>query len=193
MAKVHPLRRDTGEPRAVSGILRRVFGARGGRRGVFAVPRHQPAKGFLDSKRYVLNRMPKCGFCTGYHLGKTPRRLDAGDKECPRRWWRRKVELLCLVSRGLCVVAVYLVEARRNILNAIAFLRPGQGKMCGVLEDLVSLLGKCSPRLVTYAGGASSLKDLDRVSTLFGRKVNGHAPLCFLRVPGKVSACTCFF
>ena len=39
-----------------------------------------------------------------------------------------------------------------------------QGKMCGVLEDLVSLLGECSPRLVTYAGGASSLVDLDRVS-----------------------------
>lgn len=35
--------------------------------------------------------------------------------------------------------------------------------MCGVLEDLVSLLGDFSPRLVTYAGGASSLKDLDRV------------------------------
>lgn len=35
--------------------------------------------------------------------------------------------------------------------------------MCGVLEDLVSLLGEFSPRLVTYAGGASSLKDLDRV------------------------------
>lgn len=43
---------------------------------------------------------------------------------------------------------------------------PFQGKMCGVLEDLVSLLGECSPRLVTYAGGASSLKDLDRVCVL---------------------------
>lgn len=40
----------------------------------------------------------------------------------------------------------------------------GQGKMCGVLEDLVSLLGEWCPRLVTYAGGASSLADLDRVS-----------------------------
>ncbi|CAN0006950.1 unnamed protein product [Pylaiella littoralis] len=38
-----------------------------------------------------------------------------------------------------------------------------EGKMCGVLEDLVSLLGDCSPRLVTYAGGASCLKDLDRI------------------------------
>ena len=35
--------------------------------------------------------------------------------------------------------------------------------MCGVLEDLVSLLGKHSPRLVTYAGGASSIGDLDKV------------------------------
>ncbi|CAM9350674.1 unnamed protein product [Ectocarpus sp. 4 AP-2014] len=41
-----------------------------------------------------------------------------------------------------------------------------EGKMCGVLEDLVSLLGDFSPRLVTYAGGASSLKDLDRVREL---------------------------
>ncbi|CAN0586200.1 unnamed protein product, partial [Laminaria digitata] len=38
--------------------------------------------------------------------------------------------------------------------------------MCGVLEDLVSLLAECSPCLVTYAGGASSLADLDRVSLL---------------------------
>lgn len=38
-----------------------------------------------------------------------------------------------------------------------------QGKMCGVLEDLVSLLGECSPCIVTYAGGASSLQDLDLV------------------------------
>ncbi|CAM9690004.1 unnamed protein product [Ascophyllum nodosum] len=41
-----------------------------------------------------------------------------------------------------------------------------EGKMCGVLEDLVSLLGKHSPRLVTYAGGASSIGDLDKVRTL---------------------------
>ncbi|CAN0041164.1 unnamed protein product [Ectocarpus sp. 12 AP-2014] len=41
-----------------------------------------------------------------------------------------------------------------------------EGKMCGVLEDLVSLLGDFSPRLVTYAGGASSLEDLDRVRDL---------------------------
>lgn len=40
--------------------------------------------------------------------------------------------------------------------------------MCGVLEDLVSLLGNFSPRLVTYAGGASSLKDLDRVTRIYG-------------------------
>lgn len=39
--------------------------------------------------------------------------------------------------------------------------------MSGVLEDLVSLLGEFSPRLVTYAGGASSVKDLDRVGACF--------------------------
>ncbi|CAM9221248.1 unnamed protein product [Choristocarpus tenellus] len=35
--------------------------------------------------------------------------------------------------------------------------------MCGVLEDLVTLLGKWSPIPVTYAGGASSISDLDQV------------------------------
>ena len=39
--------------------------------------------------------------------------------------------------------------------------------MGGVLEDLVSLLAEVSPCLVTYAGGASSLADLDRVSLLY--------------------------
>eukprot|EP00752_Nemacystus_decipiens_P004862 g4425.t1 len=47
-----------------------------------------------------------------------------------------------------------------------------EGKMCGVLEDLVSLLGECSPRLVTYAGGASSLEDLDRVRELGAGRVD---------------------
>lgn len=41
-----------------------------------------------------------------------------------------------------------------------------EGKMGGVLEDLVSLLAECSPCLVTYAGGASSLADLERVREL---------------------------
>lgn len=36
--------------------------------------------------------------------------------------------------------------------------------MCGVMDDLVSLLGEFSPRVVTYAGGASSIADLDKVS-----------------------------
>lgn len=51
------------------------------------------------------------------------------------------------------------------ILTDAMYLVPSQGKMCGVLEDLVSLLGEHSPRLVTYAGGASSVGDLDKVGT----------------------------
>lgn len=41
-----------------------------------------------------------------------------------------------------------------------------EGKQCGVLEDLVELLGKCSPIAVTYAGGVRSLEDLELVNRL---------------------------
>jgi phosphoribosylformimino-5-aminoimidazole carboxamide ribotide isomerase len=38
-----------------------------------------------------------------------------------------------------------------------------EGKQCGILPDLVELLGKHSPIPVTYAGGVRSLDDLDWV------------------------------
>ena len=41
-----------------------------------------------------------------------------------------------------------------------------EGKMQGVLSDLVQILGKHSPIPVTYAGGAKALSDLDRVKEL---------------------------
>lgn len=41
-----------------------------------------------------------------------------------------------------------------------------EGTKTGIDEDLVRLLGKLSPIPVTYAGGARSLEDLNRVKTL---------------------------
>ena len=57
-----------------------------------------------------------------------------------------------------------------------------EGKRCGILEDLVELLGKDSPISATYAGGVSSLSDLDRVKALGSGKVDltiGSALDCF--------------
>lgn len=47
-----------------------------------------------------------------------------------------------------------------------------EGKRCGILEDLVSLLGEISPIPVTYAGGVKELSDLDRVNALGRGKVD---------------------
>ena len=41
-----------------------------------------------------------------------------------------------------------------------------EGKQCGILEDLVVLLGAHSPIPVTYAGGVRSLQDLELVERL---------------------------
>ncbi|KAL7566909.1 hypothetical protein ACA910_008634 [Epithemia clementina (nom. ined.)] len=41
-----------------------------------------------------------------------------------------------------------------------------EGKQCGILQDLVALLGEASPIPVTYAGGVRSLQDLDLVKQL---------------------------
>jgi phosphoribosylformimino-5-aminoimidazole carboxamide ribotide isomerase len=41
-----------------------------------------------------------------------------------------------------------------------------EGKMEGIQEELVEILGKYSPLPVTYAGGAKSLSDLDKVKAL---------------------------
>jgi phosphoribosylformimino-5-aminoimidazole carboxamide ribotide isomerase len=57
-----------------------------------------------------------------------------------------------------------------------------EGKRCGILEDLVVLLGKHSPLPVTYAGGVQGMDDLDRVKELGGGKVDltiGSALDCF--------------
>jgi len=57
-----------------------------------------------------------------------------------------------------------------------------EGKQCGILEDLVELLGKHSPIPVTYAGGVRSLEDMELVRKLGGDKVDatiGSALDCF--------------
>jgi phosphoribosylformimino-5-aminoimidazole carboxamide ribotide isomerase len=47
-----------------------------------------------------------------------------------------------------------------------------EGKQCGILEDLVQLLGQYSPIPVCYAGGVRCLDDLDLVDRLGGGKVD---------------------
>ncbi len=47
-----------------------------------------------------------------------------------------------------------------------------EGKMQGIQEALVSLLGSHSPIPATYAGGASQFSDLDRVKTLGCNRVD---------------------
>ena len=47
-----------------------------------------------------------------------------------------------------------------------------EGKMQGIQEALVTLLGKHSPIPVTYAGGAGSFNDLDRVNSLGNGRVD---------------------
>lgn len=57
-----------------------------------------------------------------------------------------------------------------------------EGKRCGILEDLVILLGDHSPISVTYAGGVKDVSDLDRVKELGKGKVDltiGSALDCF--------------
>ena len=57
-----------------------------------------------------------------------------------------------------------------------------EGKQCGILEDLVQLLGEHSPIPVTYAGGVRSLEDMELVRKVGNDKVDatiGSALDCF--------------
>lgn len=47
-----------------------------------------------------------------------------------------------------------------------------EGKKLGIDDELVELLGKWSPIPVTYAGGASTLADLDRIRVIGGGRVD---------------------
>ena len=46
-----------------------------------------------------------------------------------------------------------------------------EGKKLGIDDELVGLLGRCTPVPSTYAGGASTLEDLDRVAAMGGGRV----------------------
>ena len=57
-----------------------------------------------------------------------------------------------------------------------------EGKQCGILQDLVKLLGEYSTIPVTYAGGVRSIEDLELVKVLGNDKVDatvGSALDCF--------------
>lgn len=57
-----------------------------------------------------------------------------------------------------------------------------EGKQCGILQDLVKLLGEHATIPVTYAGGVRSIEDLELVKTLGNNKVDatvGSALDCF--------------
>lgn len=57
-----------------------------------------------------------------------------------------------------------------------------EGKQCGILEDLVVLLGEHSPIAVTYAGGVRSLEDMEQIRKLGKDRVDatiGSALDCF--------------
>jgi phosphoribosylformimino-5-aminoimidazole carboxamide ribotide isomerase len=57
-----------------------------------------------------------------------------------------------------------------------------EGKQCGILEDLVDLLGGNSPIPVTYAGGVRSIHDMELVQRIGKGKVDatvGSALDCF--------------
>ena len=78
-------------------------------------------------------------------------------------------------------------ESTLNLLSQYCdeFLVHGvenEGKRCGILEDLVVLLGDFSPITATYAGGVKDVSDLDRVKELGKGKVDltiGSALDCF--------------
>mmetsp|Transcript_7242 Transcript_7242/g.17661 ORF Transcript_7242/g.17661 Transcript_7242/m.17661 type:complete len:269 (+) Transcript_7242:109-915(+) len=57
-----------------------------------------------------------------------------------------------------------------------------EGKQCGILEDLVKLLGDHSPIPITYAGGVRSIEDLELVKEVGSDRVDatvGSALDCF--------------
>lgn len=57
-----------------------------------------------------------------------------------------------------------------------------EGKKCGILQDLVELLGEYSPIPVTYAGGVREMSDLEKVNECGKGKVDltiGSALDCF--------------
>lgn len=80
------------------------------------------------------------------------------------------------------VDAATLVDLGRYCDEFLVHGVENEGKRCGILEDLVELLGEYSPIPVTYAGGVKDISDLDRVKELGKGKVDltiGSALDCF--------------
>jgi phosphoribosylformimino-5-aminoimidazole carboxamide ribotide isomerase len=89
------------------------------------------------------------------------------DLSCRRRdgayWvvserWQRFTELR-VAAATLTALAAHCAEFLVHGVDV-------EGKRLGIEEELVALLGEHSPLPVTYAGGARSLQDLDRVNLL---------------------------
>lgn len=72
------------------------------------------------------------------------------------RW--QKFTDVCLDQRVLEFLALYADEFLVHGVDV-------EGKKLGIDEDLVTLLGRYSPIPVTYAGGVTTMADLDRIQT----------------------------
>lgn len=78
--------------------------------------------------------------------------------------WQRFTELR-VDSAALDGLAEYCDEFLVHAVDV-------EGKRLGIDENLVRMLGECSPISVTYAGGSRSLDDLDRVKVLGKNRVD---------------------
>ncbi|KAL7548305.1 hypothetical protein ACHAWF_011594 [Thalassiosira exigua] len=75
-----------------------------------------------------------------------------------------------------------LIELGKHCAEFLVHGVENEGKRCGILEDLVELLGKYSPVPATYAGGVKDMEDLERVRALGRGRVDltiGSALDCF--------------
>lgn len=103
-------------------------------------------------------------------------------RELAKRWGRQKIvlDLSCrkrdgdywvVTDRWQTFSSVKLDRETLDTLSAYCdeYLVHGvdvEGRRTGIEEELVALLGRSSPLPVTYAGGARSLEDLERVKEL---------------------------
>jgi len=101
-------------------------------------------------------------------------------------WMQLVIDLSCRRTDDGLIVAMNLwqtptvVSVTRETLDALAdscaeFLIHAadvEGKCGGIDEELVTMLGEWGKKPVTYAGGARSIADLERVHALSGGKVD---------------------
>lgn len=109
------------------------------------------------------------------------------DLSCRRKVGDNSGDYYVVTDRWQTYTDVAVNESTLQMLGSYCseFLVHGvenEGKRCGILEDLVVLLGKYSPLPVTYAGGVKGMQDLERVKELGLGKVDltiGSALDCF--------------